>query len=498
MTNPPIVPHWIQGREDLGSSTRTAEVFDPALGEVTKLVALANSADMNAAIESANAAFPSWAETSLARRQAILFNFRELLNRKKPELAEIITQEHGKVLSDALGEITRGQEVVEFATGMPQLLRGSYSENVSTGVDVYSTRQALGVVGIISPFNFPAMVPMWFFPIALAAGNSVILKPSEKDPSAAIWIAKLLQEAGLPDGVFNVVNGDKEAVDGLLSHPKVKAISFVGSTPVAKYVYETGTKFGKRVQALGGAKNHMLVLPDADLDLVADSAINAGFGSAGERCMAISVVLAVEPVADELVSKIVARMSKLKTGDGRRACDMGPLITKVHRDKVASYIDVAKQDGATVVVDGRDVKVDGEPNGFWLGPTLIDNVPVSSKVYTDEIFGPVLSVVRVKSYAEGVALINAADYGNGTAIFTNDGGAARRFQNEIEVGMIGINVPIPVPVAYYSFGGWKSSLFGDTKAHGEEGFHFFTRGKAITSRWLDPSHGGINLGFPQN
>jgi malonate-semialdehyde dehydrogenase (acetylating)/methylmalonate-semialdehyde dehydrogenase len=498
MTNQPIVPHWIQGREDLGSSTRTAEVYDPALGEVTKLVALANSADINAAIEVASAAFPSWAETSLARRQAVLFNFRELLNRKKAELAEIITAEHGKVLSDALGEITRGQEVVEFATGMPQLLRGYYSENVSTGVDVYSTRQALGVVGIISPFNFPAMVPMWFFPIALAAGNSVILKPSEKDPSAAIWIAKLLKEAGLPDGVFNVVNGDKEAVDGLLSHSKVKAISFVGSTPIAKYVYETGTKFGKRVQALGGAKNHMLVLPDADLNLVADSAINAGFGSAGERCMAISVVVAVEPVADDLISKIVERMSKLKTGDGRRACDMGPLITKVHRDKVASYIDIAKQDGAKVVVDGRDAVVDGEPNGFWLGPTLIDNVPVTSSVYTDEIFGPVLSIVRVRSYAEGVALINAADYGNGTAIFTNDGGAARRFQNEIEVGMIGINVPIPVPVAYYSFGGWKSSLFGDTKAHGEEGFHFFTRGKAITSRWLDPSHGGINLGFPQN
>jgi malonate-semialdehyde dehydrogenase (acetylating)/methylmalonate-semialdehyde dehydrogenase len=498
MTKQPIVPHWIQGREDLGSSKRTAEVFDPALGEVTKLVALANSAEMNAAIEVASAAFPSWAETSLARRQAILFNFRELLNRKKSELAEIITAEHGKVLSDALGEITRGQEVVEFATGMPQLLRGYYSENVSTGVDVYSTRQALGVVGIISPFNFPAMVPMWFFPIALAAGNSVILKPSEKDPSAAIWIAKLLKEAGLPDGVFNVVNGDKEAVDGLLSHPKVKAISFVGSTPIAKYVYETGTKFGKRVQALGGAKNHMLVLPDADLNLVADSAINAGFGSAGERCMAISVVVAVEPVADELIEKIVERMNKLKTGDGRRACDMGPLITKVHRDKVASYIEIAKKDGAKVVVDGRDVVVDGEPNGFWLGPTLIDKVPVTSSVYTDEIFGPVLSIVRVRSYAEGVALINAADYGNGTAIFTNDGGAARRFQNEIEVGMIGINVPIPVPVAYYSFGGWKSSLFGDTKAHGEEGFHFFTRGKAITSRWLDPSHGGINLGFPQN
>lgn len=498
MTNQPIVPHWIQGREDLGSSKRTAEVFDPALGEVSKLVALANSADINAAIEVASAAFPSWAETSLARRQAVLFNFRELLNRKKSELAEIITAEHGKVLSDALGEITRGQEVVEFATGMPQLLRGYYSENVSTGVDVYSTRQALGVVGIISPFNFPAMVPMWFFPIALAAGNSVILKPSEKDPSAAIWIAKLLKEAGLPDGVFNVVNGDKEAVDGLLSHSKVKAISFVGSTPIAKYVYETGTKFGKRVQALGGAKNHMLVLPDADLNLVADSAINAGFGSAGERCMAISVVVAVEPVADDLIGKIVERMNKLKIGDGRRVCDMGPLITKVHRDKVASYIDIAKKDGAKVVVDGRDVVVDGEPNGFWLGPTLIDNVPVTSSVYTDEIFGPVLSIVRVQSYAEGVALINAADYGNGTAIFTNDGGAARRFQNEIEVGMIGINVPIPVPVAYYSFGGWKSSLFGDTKAHGEEGFHFFTRGKAITSRWLDPSHGGINLGFPQN
>lgn len=498
MTSQPIVPHWIQGREQPGNSGRTAQVFDPALGKVTKQVALANTTEINSAIESANQAFPSWRDTSLARRQAILFNFRELLNRKKSELAEIITEEHGKVLSDALGEITRGQEVVEFATGMPQLLRGYYSENVSTGVDVYSTRQALGVVGIISPFNFPAMVPMWFFPIALAAGNSVILKPSEKDPSAAIWIAKLLQEAGLPDGVFNVVNGDKEAVDGLLSHPDVKAISFVGSTLIAKYVYETGTKFGKRVQALGGAKNHMLVLPDADLDLVADSAINAGFGSAGERCMAISVVVAVEPVADELISKIVDRMKKLKIGDGRRSCDMGPLITEVHRDKVATYIDIAKQDGATVVVDGRDVKVDGEPNGFWLGPTLIDNVPVSSKVYTEEIFGPVLSIVRVRSYAEGVALINSADYGNGTAIFTNDGGAARRFQNEIEVGMIGINVPIPVPVAYYSFGGWKSSLFGDTKAHGEEGFHFFTRGKAITSRWLDPSHGGINLGFPQN
>lgn len=498
MSNLPVVPHWIDGQESPSSSGRTAEVFDPALGLVTKHVALANDAEIKKAIASAKAAFPEWRDMSLARRQAIIFNFRELLNRKKPELAAIITEEHGKVLSDALGEITRGQEVVEFATGMPHLLKGFYSENVSTGVDVYSTRQALGVVGIISPFNFPAMVPMWFFPIALAAGNCVILKPSEKDPSAAIWMAKLLKEAGLPDGVFTVLNGDKESVDGLLTHPDVKAISFVGSTPIAQYVYETGSKHGKRVQALGGAKNHMLVLPDADLNLVADSAINAGFGSAGERCMAISVVVAVEPVADDLISKIVERMSKLKTGDGRKNCDMGPLVTKVHRDKVASYIDIAKADGATVVVDGRKDTFDGDANGFWLGPTLIDKVPTSSKVYTEEIFGPVLSIVRVKSYDEGVELINNGAYGNGTAIFTNDGGAARRFQNEIEVGMIGINVPIPVPVAYYSFGGWKSSLFGDTKAHGVEGVHFFTRGKAITSRWLDPSHGGINLGFPQN
>jgi malonate-semialdehyde dehydrogenase (acetylating)/methylmalonate-semialdehyde dehydrogenase len=381
---------------------------------------------------------------------------------------------------------------------MPHLLKGFYTENASTGVDVYSTRQPLGVVGIISPFNFPAMVPMWFFPIAIAAGNTVVLKPSEKDPSAAIWIAELWRDAGLPSGVFNVLNGDKEAVDGLLTHPDVQAISFVGSTPIAKYVYETGAKHGKRVQALGGAKNHMLVLPDADIDLVADSAINAGFGSAGERCMAISVVVAVEPVADALIAKVTERMSKLRTGDGRRGCDMGPLVTREHRDKVASYIDIAVTDGAHVVVDGRNQEFDGDANGFWLGPTLLDQVPTTSKVYTEEIFGPVLSIVRVKSFDEGVELINASPFGNGTAIFTNDGGAARRFQNEIEVGMVGINVPIPVPVAYYSFGGFKNSLFGDTKAHGVEGVHFYTRGKAITSRWLDPSHGGINLGFPQN
>ena len=493
-----VVNHWIHGEEVVSKSGRTSPVYDPALGVVTKQVALADESEIQAAIASAAKAFPAWRDMSQARKQPILFKFRELLNAKKGELAEIITSEHGKVLSDALGEISRGQEVVEFACGMPHLLKGFYTENASTGVDVYSTRQALGVVGVISPFNFPAMVPMWFFPIAIATGNTVILKPSEKDPSAAIWMAKLWKEAGLPDGVFNVLQGDKLSVDGLLESPDVMAISFVGSTPIAKYVYEQGAKLGKRVQALGGAKNHMLVLPDADLDLVADSAINAGFGSAGERCMAISVVVAVEPVADPLIEKIVERMNKLTTGDGRRNCDMGPLVTREHRDKVASYIDIADQDGAKVVVDGRGINVDGDANGFWLGPTLIDQVPTTSKVYTEEIFGPVLSIVRVKTYDEGVKLINGGAFGNGTAIFTNDGGAARRFQNEIEVGMIGINVPIPVPVAYFSFGGWKNSAFGDTKAHGVEGVHFFTRGKAITSRWLDPSHGGINLGFPQN
>ena len=353
-------------------------------------------------------------------------------------------------------------------------------------------------MGIISPFNFPAMVPLWFFPIAIAAGNAVILKPSEKDPSAALWMAELWKEAGLPDGVFNVLQGDKLAVDGLLNAPEVLSLSFVGSTPIAQYIYETAAKNGKRVQALGGAKNHMLVLPDADLDLVADSAVNAGFGSAGERCMAVSVVLAVEPVADALIEKVRERMAGLRVGDGRRNPDMGPLVTAEHRDKVAAYLDIAVADGADLVVDGRGIEVDGDPDGFWLGPTLIDRVPTDSRVYTEEIFGPVLSVVRVASYEEGVALINSGRFGNGTAIFTNDGGAARRFQHEVQVGMIGINVPIPVPVAYYSFGGWKDSLFGSSKAYGVQGFDFFTQQKAITSRWLDPSHGGINLGFPQN
>ncbi|AVL99004.1 methylmalonate-semialdehyde dehydrogenase (CoA acylating) [Gordonia iterans] len=498
MTELPIVSHWIDGAPYASSSGRTADVFDPALGTVTKKVALADQAEIDAAVASAKAAQQAWGDLSLARRQAVLFKFRELLEARKPELAEIITSEHGKVLSDALGEISRGQEVVEFACGMADHLKGEYSEQVSTGVDVYSTRQPLGVVGIISPFNFPAMVPSWFFPIAIAAGNAVVVKPSEKDPSASIWMAELWKEAGLPDGVFTVLNGDKEAVDGLLEHPDVAAVSFVGSTPIAQYVYEQGAKHGKRVQALGGAKNHMLVLPDADLDLAADASINAGFGSAGERCMAISVVVAVEPVADPLIEKIVERMNTLRIGDGRRGCDMGPLVTRAHRDKVASYIDVALEDGATVVVDGRAVQPDGAPDGFWLGPTLIDRVPTTSRVYTEEIFGPVLAIVRVDSYEEGVELINAGAFGNGTAVFTNDGGAARRFQREIQVGMIGINVPIPVPVATFSFGGWKASMFGDTKAHGAEGVKFFTQLKAVTSRWLDPSHGGLNLGFPQN
>jgi len=490
------ITHWINGAEWTGSSERSGDVFDPATGQVSGQVDFASRGMLDVAVAAAKAAFPAWRDTSLTKRTQIMFAFREILNARKGEVAALITAEHGKVLSDALGEVTRGQEVVEFACGLGHLMKGGYSEGVSTGVDVLSIRQPLGVVGIISPFNFPAMVPMWFFPVAVAAGNTVIIKPSEKDPSAIMLIAQMWKDAGLPDGVFNVVQGDKEAVDGLLEHPDVKSISFVGSTPIAKYIYEHGTKHGKRVQALAGAKNHMLVLPDADLDLAADQAINAGFGSAGERCMAISVVLAMDTIADELVAKIAARMPQLRTGDGRKGCDMGPLVTGVHRDKVASYVDAGVAAGATLVVDGRNPVVDGEPGGFWLGPTLFDDVTTDMSIYTDEIFGPVLSVVRIHSFDQGMDLINRHEYGNGTAIFTNDGGAARRFQNEVEVGMIGINVPIPVPVAYYSFGGWKASLFGDTHAHGTEGFHFFTRGKVVTSRWLDPSHGGINLGFP--
>jgi malonate-semialdehyde dehydrogenase (acetylating)/methylmalonate-semialdehyde dehydrogenase len=482
--------------EAFAGSGGTAPVTNPATGAVTGQVALATVEDAQAVIDAAAAAFPAWRDTSLAKRTQILFTFRELLNARKGELAQIITSEHGKVVSDALGEVSRGQEVVEFACGIPHLLKGGFTENASTKVDVYSIRQPLGPVAIISPFNFPAMVPMWFFPIAIAAGNTVVLKPSEKDPSASLWMAQLWKEAGLPPGVFNVLQGDKTAVDELLTNPKIKSVSFVGSTPIASYVYTTGTAAGKRVQALGGAKNHAVILPDADLDLAADAMVNAGFGSAGERCMAISACVAVGPIADDLVAKIAERTTPLKIGDGTKDSDMGPLVTKALRDKVAGYIDAGEADGAKIVVDGRGVKADED--GFWLGPTLIDHVTPEMSIYTDEIFGPVLSVIRVETYDQALDLVNNNPYGNGTAIFTNDGGAARRFQNEVEVGMVGINVPIPVPMAYYSFGGWKASLFGDTHAHGQDGVQFFTRGKAITSRWLDPSHGGIELGFPQN
>jgi malonate-semialdehyde dehydrogenase (acetylating)/methylmalonate-semialdehyde dehydrogenase len=497
-TSLPVVPHWIDGKPHDAAAERLGDVYDPATGEVTKRVAFASPADVDRAVSAATSAFAGWRHSSLARRSKILFSFREIVVDRATELAGIVTAEHGKVLSDALGEVNRAIEVIEFSCGISQLLKGGFSEEVSTQVDVYSIRQALGPVGIISPFNFPAMVPCWFFPVAIACGDTVVLKPSEKDPSASVWFAERWAEAGLPEGVFNVVQGDKVAVDRMLEHPDLKAISFVGSTPIARYVYETGTRHGKRVQALGGAKNHMVVLPDADLDLAADAAVNAGFGSAGERCMAISALVAVEPVADQLVAKITERMANLKIGDGRRDVDMGPLVTEAHRDKVAGYLDAGVESGAELVVDGRCREVDGAEDGFWLGPSLFDHVRSDMSIYNDEIFGPVLSVVRVPTYEAALELVNENPYGNGTAIFTNDGGAARRFQNEVEVGMVGINVPIPVPVSYYSFGGWKSSLFGDSHAHGTEGVHFFTRGKVVTSRWLDPSHGGINLGFPQS
>ncbi len=491
------VTHWINGKPWTGTAARRGDVYNPATGVVSGTVDFASTADVGEAVAAAKAAFPQWRDASLSRRAQVLFRFRELLVRDAEEIARLISSEHGKVVSDAAGEVARGLEVVEFACGIPHLLKGGFSENVSTKVDAYSILQPLGVVAGITPFNFPAMVPMWMFPVAIACGNTFVLKPSEKDPSAALKLAELWAEAGLPDGVFNVVHGDKVAVDALLEHKDVKAVSFVGSTPIAQYIYETAARNGKRVQALGGAKNHMVVLPDADLDLAADAAVNAGFGSAGERCMAISVLVAVEPVADALLEKIKSRMEALVTGPGDDpASEMGPLVTRAHRDKVASYLTSSVEQGATLVVDGREGLPSGD--GFWLRPTLIDGVTPGMDCYKDEIFGPVLSVVRVKTFDEAMALLDANPYGNGTAIFTNDGGAARRFQNEVEVGMVGINVPIPVPMAYYSFGGWKASLFGDSHAHGTEGVHFYTRTKAVTSRWLDPSHGGVNLGFPTN
>ena len=492
--------HWAGGGVLKSTGETVGDVTDPATGAVTKQVAFATEADVDAVVAPAAPAYRGLRETAHNTRTHILLRFSDLLHQRAGELAELITAEHGKVLSDAAGEVARGQEVVEFACGMPHLLKGATTEQASSGVDVHSIRQPLGVVGIVSPFNFPAMVPMWFFPIAIAAGNTVVLKPSEKVPSAAQWMAELWREAGLPDGVFNVLHGDKVAVDGLIAHPEVKSLSFVGSTPVAKYIYEHGAAAGKRVQALGGAKNHMVVMPDADLDHAADQAVAAGFGSAGERCMAISAVVAVGAVGDDLVDRIASRARDLTVGDGRRGADMGPLVTAAARERVSGYVDAGEASGATLVVDGRRVSPDAEGDGFFVGPTVFDHVRTDMSIYTAEIFGPVLSVLRAETYDEAVALVNANPYGNGVALFTNDGGAARRFEHEVEVGMIGINVPIPVPMAYYSFGGWKSSLFGDTHAHGLEGVHFFTRGKVVTTRWPDPGRrsSGPDLGFPRN
>jgi malonate-semialdehyde dehydrogenase (acetylating) / methylmalonate-semialdehyde dehydrogenase len=493
------ISHWIGGKPADGTSGRFGPVTNPATGEQTGQVALAEAADVDAAVAAAVDAWASWRTTSLATRTRLLFSYRDLIERHKTELAEILTAEHGKVLSDAMGEVNRGLEVVEFACGIPQLLKGGYSEGASTGVDVYSIRQPLGVVAGITPFNFPAMVPLWMFPIAIACGNAFVLKPSEKDPSAALRVAELFSEAGLPDGVLNVVHGEKEAVDRLLTHPDVAAVSFVGSTPIARYVYETGTSHGKRIQALGGAKNHMVVLPDADMDLAADAAVSAGYGSAGERCMAISVVVAVGTAGDDLIPKMKERIAGLRIGAGTDPeADMGPLVTRVHRDRVAGYVDRGQDEGADVVVDGRGLVVQGHEEGFFLGVSLLDRVTPDMDVYRDEIFGPVLSVVRVDSYDDAMALVNDSRWGNGTAIFTRDGGVARQFQLDAKAGMVGVNVPIPVPVAYYSFGGWKESLFGDSHIYGPEGVHFYTRGKVVTSRWPDPHSRGVDLGFPQN
>jgi malonate-semialdehyde dehydrogenase (acetylating)/methylmalonate-semialdehyde dehydrogenase len=492
------ITHWIAGKPWDGPVNRWGDVYNPARGEPRARVAFADAATVDAAVAAATDAARSWGRTSLAARARILFAFRELVERRKRELAEILTREHGKVLSDALGEVNRGLEVIEFACGLPHLLKGEFSENVSTDVDSYSIRQPLGVVAGITPFNFPAMVPMWMYPLAIACGNAFILKPSEKDPSAAQFSAELFAEAGLPPGVFSVVHGDKAAVDAILSHPGIQAVSFVGSTPIARYIYQTGTEHGKRVQALGGAKNHMIVLPDADLDLAADSAVSAAYGSTGQRCMAISVLVAVGDVADRLLPRLRERLRKLKVAEGLEPeADMGPLVTREHYARVLSYVEQGQAAGAELLEDGRELRVAGHERGFFLGPCLFDRVTPAMTIYTDEIFGPVLSVVRAQTYDEALRLVNESAFANGVAIFTNDGGAARRFQTEVQAGMVGINVPIPVPMAYYSFGGWKSSLFGDAHVYGREGIHFYTRGKVITSRWPDPRHRGVNLGFPQ-
>jgi len=490
------IGHWVNNKVVLGTSGRSGVVFNPATGEQQAAVDFANVAELDSVVAAAKAALPGWRSTSLSRRAEVMFRMRELVDANRKEIANIVSLEHGKVPADAMGELARGLENIEFACGIPALMKGGYSEQAAGGVDVYSIRQPLGVVAGITPFNFPAMVPMWMFANAIMCGNTFVLKPSEKDPSASMFIADLLRQAGLPDGVFNVVHGDKVAVDRLLEHPDIAAVSFVGSTPIAKYVYETGTQNGKRVQALGGAKNHMLVLPDADLDMAADAAVSAAYGSSGERCMAVSVVVAVESIADALLDRIKTRIPNIKVGPGTDpSAEMGPLITREHRDKVAGYVQGASKEGAKVVIDGTAKAKDA---GFFLDPSLIDNAKPGMKCYDEEIFGPVLVVTRVDGYEAGLKMINDNPYGNGTAIFTRDGGVARQFQFDVQVGMVGVNVPIPVPVSYYSFGGWKASLFGDQHMYGPEGVNFFTRGKVVTSRWPDPRTSSVNLGFPQN
>jgi malonate-semialdehyde dehydrogenase (acetylating)/methylmalonate-semialdehyde dehydrogenase len=491
-----VIGHWVGGQPTGGNSGRKGPVFNPATGEQTGEVDFASIEEIDRAVRTAKEAFARWRTWSLSKRAELFFRIYQLFDEHRDDLARLLTEEHGKVFSDAQGEVQRGIEVIEYVCGLPELLKGEFSEQASTGIDVYSIRQPLGVVAGITPFNFPAMVPMWMWAPAIACGNTFVLKPSEKDPSASVRTGELLKEAGLPDGVFNVIQGDKVAVDGLLEHPDVAAISFVGSTPIARYVYENGTRNGKRVQALAGAKNHMIVLPDADIDMAADAAVSAGYGSAGERCMAVSVVVAVGDAAEPLVNAIKERLPKVKVGDGfDPSSEMGPLVTREHRDKVASYLESGPAQGATLVADGRATAPDN--GGFFLGVSLLDNVTPEMDAYRDEIFGPVLSVVRVESYDEAIRLVDENPWGNGVALFTRDGGVARQFQFDVEVGMVGINVPIPVPVAYYSFGGWKSSLFGDRHIYGPEGIDFYTRTKVVTSRWPDPSTSKVDLGFPQ-
>jgi malonate-semialdehyde dehydrogenase (acetylating) / methylmalonate-semialdehyde dehydrogenase len=489
------VRHWVNGTAVPGTGERRLPVYDPATGEQQAEVVAATAGEVRAAVAAALAAFPAWRGASLSRRAEVMFRFRELVDANRKEIATLVSAEHGKTVADAGGEVVRGLENIEFACGAPQLLKGGFSEQAATGVDVYSIQQPLGVVAGITPFNFPAMVPMWMFCNALVAGNTFVLKPSEKDPSVSLLLGDLLRQAGLPDGAFNVVQGDREAVEAILADPDIQAVSFVGSTPVARHIYETGTRAGKRVQALGGAKNHMVVLPDADVEAAADAAVSAGYGSAGERCMAVSVVVAVGSVADPLVAAIADRVGRIRIGAATDPdAEMGPLITREHRDRVAGYLD--SPGSARVVVDGRSSPVSQGP-GFFLAPSLVDDVTPDSPFYTDEIFGPVLSVVRASTYDEAVDLVNSNPYGNGTAIFTRDGGAARQFQYDVVCGMVGVNVPVPVPVAYYSFGGWKSSLFGDLHMYGPDGLRFYTRTKVVTSRWPDPATSEVDLGFPK-